>query len=66
MVHDPAVIAGAIMGISDGLPAATINISVQSIEGRNVGPFSLGLLPADGPLGRLRNRATFGLVHYSF
>ncbi|HEX5576140.1 MAG TPA: nucleotide disphospho-sugar-binding domain-containing protein [Gemmatimonadales bacterium] len=64
MVHDPAVIAGAIMGISDGLPAATINISVLSIEGRNVGPFGLGLLPADGPLGRLRNRAMFGLVDH--
>jgi hypothetical protein len=64
MVHDPAVIAGAIMGISDGLPAATINISVLSIEGRNVGPFGLGLLPPDGPLGRLRNRAMLGLVDH--
>jgi UDP:flavonoid glycosyltransferase YjiC (YdhE family) len=64
MVHDPAVIAGAIMGISDGLPAATINISVLSIEGRNVGPFGFGLLPADGRLGRLRNRAMFGLVDH--
>jgi UDP:flavonoid glycosyltransferase YjiC (YdhE family) len=64
IVHDPAVAAGVIMGIKDGLPAATVNISVLAIEGRNVGPFGLGLLPTDGPLGRLRNRAMFSLVDH--
>jgi hypothetical protein len=64
IVHDLAVAAGVIMGIKDGLPAATVNISVLAIEGRNVGPFGLGLLPTDGPLGRLRNRAMFSLVDH--
>lgn len=62
LVHDPAVAAGWVISEEDGLPNATVNVTVLGIEGRNVPPFGLGGLPADGPVGRVRNKAMYAFV----
>lgn len=56
LVTDPVVAAGWILEEVDGLPCATINVSVLGLPSRNTAPFGLGLRPTRGGLGQVRNR----------
>ena len=56
LVHDPAMVAGKILGETGVIPNAVLNITVLGIPGRDVAPFGLGMPPMPGALGRLRNR----------
>lgn len=56
LLHDPAMVAGKILGETGVIPNAVLNITVLGIPGRDVAPFGLGLPPMPGALGRLRNR----------
>ena len=64
LVTDPAVAASWILERVDGLPAATINITVLGLESRDTAPFGLGLPPSATPVGRVRNRALLWLVDH--
>jgi UDP:flavonoid glycosyltransferase YjiC (YdhE family) len=64
LVVDPAVAAGVIMSMVDGLPTATINVSVLALEDPAIPPFGLGLPPNGSLAGRLRNKALYRLVDH--
>jgi UDP:flavonoid glycosyltransferase YjiC (YdhE family) len=64
LVADPAVAASWILEEVDGLPTATINVTVLGLPSRDTAPFGLGLSPATGLLGRGRNRALLWLVDH--
>jgi MGT family glycosyltransferase len=64
LVIDPAVAAGAIMSMVDGIPTATINVSVLALEDPAIPPFGLGLPPGGSVPGRLRNKALYQLVDH--
>jgi MGT family glycosyltransferase len=64
LVVDPAVAAGPILSMVDGLPTATINISVLALEDPAIAPFGLGLPPSGSLAGRLRNKALYQLVDH--
>lgn len=64
LVTDPAVAARWVLEQVDGLPTATINVSVLGLASRDTAPFGLGLPPAGGLTGRLRNRALLWLVDH--
>lgn len=57
LVHDPAVVAGKILGESGVIPNALLSITVLGIPGREVAPFGLGIPPMPGAAGVLRNKA---------
>jgi UDP:flavonoid glycosyltransferase YjiC (YdhE family) len=62
LIIDPAVAAGAIVSMVDGLPTAVLNVSVLALEDPAIPPFGLGLPPARSPGGRLRNKLAYLLV----
>jgi UDP:flavonoid glycosyltransferase YjiC (YdhE family) len=62
VVTDPGVAAGWVLEQVDGLRTATVNVSVLGLESRDTAPFGLGLPPAAGLLGGIRNRALLWLV----
>jgi UDP:flavonoid glycosyltransferase YjiC (YdhE family) len=55
-VGDPSVGATFTINETGGPPNAVYNISCLGIEGREVAPFGLGLLPSGSLAGRIRNR----------
>jgi UDP:flavonoid glycosyltransferase YjiC (YdhE family) len=64
LVTDPAVGAGWILETVDGLPTATVNVTVLGLQSRDTAPFGLGLRPASGPVGAVRNRVLYWLVDH--
>jgi MGT family glycosyltransferase len=64
LVTDPAVAAGWLLEQVDGLPMATINVTVLGLESRDTAPFGLGLPPSASRIGRIRNRALMWLVDH--
>jgi MGT family glycosyltransferase len=64
LVVDPAVAAGVILSIVDGVPTATIGISVLALQDAYQAPFGLGLPPRTSLLGRLRNKALYPLIDH--
>jgi UDP:flavonoid glycosyltransferase YjiC (YdhE family) len=64
LIVDPAVAAGPILSMVDGLPTATINVSVLALEDPAIAPFGLGLPPNGSLPGRLRNKALYQLVDH--
>jgi MGT family glycosyltransferase len=57
MVGDPSVGATFIVNERGGPPHAVYNITCLGINGREVAPFGLGLMPSGSLAGRARNRA---------
>lgn len=49
-----------------GLPRATVLPSVVPIPERGIPPYGLGLRPARGPLGRVRDRVGWAMVERAF
>ena len=64
LLGDPAVAATRILGDTDGLPAATLNITVVSFQSRDLAAFGLGLPFNASSIGRLRNKASYFLVDH--
>lgn len=64
LLGDPAVAATRILGDTDGVPAATLNITVVSFQSRDLAAFGLGLPFSNSFVGRLRNKATYLLVDH--
>jgi len=64
LVVDPAVAAGVILSIVDGVPTATIGISVLALQDAYQAPFGLGLPPSSSPMGRIRNKALYPLIDH--
>jgi MGT family glycosyltransferase len=56
LVGDAGMIAGGLIAELGGPPFAAFGISVVGFPSRDLAPFGLGLAPAGGPAGRLRNR----------
>ncbi len=56
LVGDTGMIAGGLIAELGGPPFAAFGISVVGFPSRDLAPFGLGLAPAGGPAGRLRNR----------
>ncbi|MFP5282087.1 MAG: glycosyltransferase [Actinomycetes bacterium] len=64
VVTDPAVIAASVLSEVDGLPTATVNVTVLAVPSRDLAPFGLGLPPTSSWLGALRNRLLTALVDH--
>lgn len=64
LLGDPAVAATRILGETDGVSAATLNITVVSFQSRDLAAFGLGLPFSNSFVGRLRNRASYWLVDH--
>jgi len=64
MVIDPAVGAGAILSMVDGIPTAIVNVSVLALEDPAIPPFGMGLPPGLSPAGRLRTKLAYVLVDH--
>lgn len=62
VVTDTAFIGGVLLQELGGPPAAGFGISVLPFPSRDLAPFGMGLAPATGPLGRLRNKALAGFT----
>ena len=64
IVAEPGMAAAAkVIEQRHGIPWATCNISAFAMRSRCTAPFGLGLGPACGPLGRLRNRVLNAVIH---
>jgi UDP:flavonoid glycosyltransferase YjiC (YdhE family) len=64
LIGDPAVIAVHIIEHVDGVPAATVNVSVLAIDAPDVPPLGLGAGPGHNLVTRLRNRVLYLLVDH--
>jgi UDP:flavonoid glycosyltransferase YjiC (YdhE family) len=64
LVIDPAVAAGAILSMVDGIPTAVINVSVLALEDPAIPPFGMGLPPGLSLAGRLRTKLAYLLVDH--
>jgi len=64
LLADPAVVAAHVLERVDGIPAATLNVTVLGLQSPDVPPFGLGLGPGRNPLTRLRNRALYPVVDH--
>jgi MGT family glycosyltransferase len=64
LVTDPAVAAGAILSMVDGVPTAIINVSVLALEDPAIPPFGMGLPPGLSLAGRLRTKLAYLLVDH--
>jgi MGT family glycosyltransferase len=64
LVVDPAVAAGAILSMVDGVPTAILNVSVLALEDPAIPPFGLGLPPGLSLTGRLRTKLAYLLVDH--
>ncbi|MEX5713327.1 nucleotide disphospho-sugar-binding domain-containing protein [Parafrankia sp. FMc6] len=62
VVTDTAFIGGVFLQELGGPPVAGFGISVLPFPSRDLAPFGMGLAPATGPLGRLRNKALAGFT----
>jgi UDP:flavonoid glycosyltransferase YjiC (YdhE family) len=62
LVIDPAVVAGVVLTEVDGIPVATLNVSVLGLPTPGIPPFGLGLPPMGAPSARVANRAAYWLV----
>lgn len=56
IIGDPSVFAAFAVSEKGGPPHVVYNITVLGLQGQDVAPFGLGLLPSSSPLGRIRNR----------
>ncbi len=56
IIGDPSVFAAFAVNENGGPPHAVYNITVLGLQGQDVAPFGLGLLPNGSLVGRLRNR----------
>ncbi len=64
LLADPAVAATRILSETDGVPSATLNVTVVSFQSRDLAAFGLGLRFDNSTLGRLRNRLSYLLVDH--
>jgi UDP:flavonoid glycosyltransferase YjiC (YdhE family) len=64
LVIDPAVAAGAILSMVDGVPTAIINVSVLALEDPAIPPFGMGLPPGLSLAGRLRTKLAYLFVDH--
>ena len=62
IVGDTGLIAGPMLSELGGPPFAAFGISVVGFPSRDVPPFGLGLRPATGALGLLRNQLLHALI----
>jgi MGT family glycosyltransferase len=63
ILSEPAFAGAAIISHKHGIPWAALNLLPMPLDSRDTAPFGLSLLPASGPLGRLRNRALYWLAN---
>lgn len=64
VLGDPAVAATRILGATNGVLDATLNITVVSFESRDLAAFGPGLPFDNSPLGRLRNKLTYKAIDH--
>jgi MGT family glycosyltransferase len=64
LVTDPAVAAGPILSMVDGVPTAIINVSVLALEDPAIPPFGTGLPPGLTLAGRMRTKLAYLLVDH--
>lgn len=64
LLGDPAVAATRILSETDGIPSATLNVTVVSFQSRDLAAFGLGLRFNNSPLGRLRNALSYLAVDH--
>ena len=57
MIADTGFIGGVLLQELGGPPLAGFGVSIVPFTNEHLAPLGLGLAPANGPLGRLRNRA---------
>lgn len=63
ILSDPAFAGAAIISHKHGIPWAALNLLPLPIDSRDTAPSGLGLPPASGLLGRVRNRALYWLAN---
>ncbi|MBL7495429.1 glycosyl transferase [Frankia sp. CNm7] len=62
VIADTGFIGGVLLRELGGPPLAGFGVSILPFTNRHLAPLGMGLAPANGPLGRLRNRALAGSI----
>jgi MGT family glycosyltransferase len=62
MISEPCTLGPLLLKERTGIPLIFINVVACTVRSRDTAPFGLGILPGDGLLSRLRNRALYALV----
>ncbi|HEX8219456.1 MAG TPA: glycosyltransferase [Chloroflexia bacterium] len=62
LLSEPAFAGAAIISHKCRIPWAALNLLPMPLDGSDTAPFGLGLPPASGPLGRVRNKALHWLA----
>ncbi|MDQ3930893.1 MAG: glycosyltransferase, partial [Chloroflexota bacterium] len=62
IVSEPAFAGAALVSHARGIPWAALGIGPLTLDSRDTAPFGLGLPPAHGLMGRLRNKALYALA----